>query len=169
MGIKPIEQAILQTIEAIEKENININLKEAKQTSGGYLTNISFQAFGQTTEILLQFSLRKSDKKGEVITVAGDFIPPYVVVNLPQELLVDEKIQALLSRKKPRDFYDLYFILRSNLLPAAKKDILPTILKTVQQIDINFEMELRQFLPKSHWLIIKDFKQTLEQEINRFI
>lgn len=168
-SVKPIEQAILQTIEAIERENINTNLLEAKQTSGGYLANIAFQAFEQTTEILLQFSLRKSDKNSEVSTITSDFIPPYIVVSLPQKQLVDEKIQALLTRKKPRDFYDLYFILRSNLLPVTKKDILPTILKVVRQTNINFETELKQFLPKSHWLIIKNFKQTLEREINRFV
>lgn len=168
-GIKSIEQAILQTIEAIERENISINIKEAKQTSGGYLANIAFRALEQTTEILLQFSLREGNKQGEVVTIANDFVPPYLVISLRQEQLVDEKIQALLARKKPRDFYDLYFILRSNLLPSGKKRILPAISKIVRQTNINFEKELKQFLPKSHWAVIKDFKRTLEREIERFI
>lgn len=168
-NIKPIERAILQTLEAIEKEGIETNLQEAKQTSGGYLANITFQAFGQTTAILLQFSLREGDKRGEVVTIANDFIPSYIVMKLLQEQLIDEKIQALLARKKPRDFYDLYFILRSNLLSAKKKEILPKVLRILRQSDINFGMELKQFLPKSHWAIIKDFKQALEREIDRFI
>lgn len=168
-NVKPIEQAILQTLEAIEKEGIETNLQEAKQTSGGYLANITFQAFGQTTAILLQFSLREGEKQGEVVTIVNDFIPSYIVIKLLQKQLIDEKIQALLARKKPRDFYDLYFILRSNLLPAKKKEILPAVSKTLRQININFEKELKQFLPKSHWAIIKDFKQTLEREIDRFI
>ncbi|MBI3985060.1 MAG: nucleotidyl transferase AbiEii/AbiGii toxin family protein, partial [Candidatus Levybacteria bacterium] len=77
--------------------------------------------------------------------------------------------QALLSRQKPRDFYDLYFILRSNLLLPEKKAILPKALKVLQDSDLNFEKELKQFLPKTHWPIIRNFNQTLEQEINRFI
>lgn len=166
---KPIEQAILLTLEAIEKEGINTNLLEAKQTSGGYLANITFQSFEQTIEILLQFSLREGNKQGEVITITNDFILPYVAIVLLQKQLVDEKINALLSRKKPRDFYDLYFILRANLLSVGGKDILPSVLKTVQQTDIDFEKELKQFLPKSHWAIIKNFKSTLVREITRSI
>jgi len=165
----PIEQVILQTLEAIEKEGIRADLQEAKKTSGGYLANITFQAFGQTAAILLQFSLREGNKKGEVITISNDFIPPYIVISLLKEQLIDEKIQALLTRKKPRDFYDLYFILRSNLLPIQKKKMLPQILNIFRQTDINFETELKQFLPKSHWVVIKNFKQSLTQEIERFV
>jgi len=119
--------------------------------------------------ILLQFSLREGNKKGEVITISNDFIPPYIVISLLKEQLIDEKIQALLTRKKPRDFYDLYFILRSNLLPIQKKKMLPQILNIFRQTDINFETELKQFLPKSHWVVIKNFKQSLTQEIERFV
>ncbi len=167
--IKPIEQAILQTLEAIEKEGIKANLQEAKQTSGGYLAKIIFQAFEQTILILLHISLREGDKKGEVVTVANDFVPPYIIIILSQEQLIDEKVQALLARKKPRDFYDLYFILRSNLLSAEKKDILPRTLKTLKGAGINFEVELKQFLPKSHWAIIRNFRETLKREAERFI
>jgi predicted nucleotidyltransferase component of viral defense system len=52
---------------------------------------------------------------------------------------VDEKIQALLSRKKARDFYDLYFILRANLLPAQEKKILPQALGTLKRSRLHFE------------------------------
>lgn len=168
-NIKPIEQIILQTLEAIEKEGINIHLQEAKPTSGGYLASVAFQAFEQTTSISLQVSLRQRDRQGEVVTIANDFIPPYIVISLVQEQLIDEKIQALLVRRKGRDFYDLYFILRSNLMPASKKDVMPKVLKTLQQTSINFELELKQFLPKSHWPIIRKFDQALEREIRRFM
>lgn len=167
--IKPIEEIILQTLEAIEKEGIKAHFSEAKQTSGGYLASITFLVFEQTISILLQISLREGEKKGEVITITNDFLPPYLVMDLQKEQLIEEKIQALLTRKKPRDFYDLYFILRSNLLPPEKRKILPQALKIIQETDINFETELKQFLPKSHWTIIRDFKQTLKREIERYI
>lgn len=163
-----IEQVILQTLEAIEKEGIDTNLQEAKKTSGGYLAIINFQALDKSSSVQLEISLRKEIKRGDVVTIVSDFIPSYIVIRLPQEQLVSEKIQALLTRKKPRDFYDLYFILRSNLLPVQKRNILPKTLKTLQQTTINFENELKQFLPKSHWPIIKDFKKTLLQEIERY-
>jgi hypothetical protein len=40
----------------------------------------------------------------------SDFVPAYTLVALALEQLVGQKIAALLSRKKARDFYDLYFI-----------------------------------------------------------
>ena len=52
--------------------------------------------------------------------------------------------------------------------PLAK-DILSEALKTLASSDINFEAELKQFLPRSQWAIIRNFKSTLETEINRFI
>lgn len=168
-GIKELEQVLMEILEAIEREGIAANISEAKKTSGGYLANIEFQAFGKVTLLQLEVSLRAGEKHREITTIAGDFIPSYTIVNLAQDQLVDEKIQALFFRKKPRDFYDLYFILRSNLLPVGKKVILPEILKILKQIDINFEKELKEFLPKTHWMIIKDFKQTLEREIQRFV
>lgn len=164
-----IEQAIIQTLAAIEKTGINTHLQEAKKTSGGYLAGVTFQLLEQTVSILLQISLRQGKNKGEVITIASDFIPPYIVMSLSKEQLIHEKIQALLQRHKPRDFYDLYFILRSNLMPKELMAILPKALKTLKDSDLNFEAELKQFLPKSHWLIIRNFRETLEQEMERFV
>lgn len=163
-----IEQALIQTLDQIEKEGIATELQETGTTSGGYRSTIFFQK-DPTVEVELEISLRQGEYKGELMVVLNDFIPTYTVFALEQSQLIDEKIQALLFRKKPRDFYDLYFILRANLLPAGEKHILPEALKALQSTDINFENELKQFLPKSHWLIIRDFKSSLEREINRFI
>lgn len=164
--IKEIEEAILNTLESIQKENISVTLQESKQTSGGYLGTIEFDS---SIPILVQISLREGDKKGQVITVPNDFIPVYTITSLDQEQLVGEKLQALFDRKKPRDFYDLYFMLRSNLISQEQRISLKQALEIIKATDINFENELKQFLPRSHWLIIRDFKQALEREAQRFI
>lgn len=170
MNTKDIEQAIVNTLNEIEKENINVVIKEAKTTSGGYLASVVFEADGMHPVLIeIEISLRQTKIEEEAISINNDFIPPYTIFSLSLQQLVDEKIQALLFRKKPRDFYDLYFILRSNLMPAAKKGILSKILKTLRETDINFEKELKQFLPKTHWTLIRDFKQALEREIQKFI
>lgn len=170
INIKNLEENLLSILDQIEKENIKVFLKEAKTTSGGYLVNIEFEAQKYPkVAISLEISFRKDKLKGEVVTIVSDFIPPYLINSLNEESLVGEKIEALFSRKKPRDFYDLYFILRSNLLPKDKKKILPEALKIIQKTDINFSRELKIFLPKSHWAIIKDFKKVLTREIQRFI
>lgn len=167
--IDDIEKGLLQTFSEIEREGVTISLEEAKKTSGGYLSSIAFKAYGQSTDILLEISLRDDKKKGEVVTVVNDFIPTYLLSALLKDQLVEEKIKALLFRKKPRDFYDFYFILRANLLPVSRRDILSQILKTLKESDINFEHELKIFLPKSHWPIIRDFKAVLGREIERFV
>lgn len=167
---KEIENLLEETLNQIKKENIKFDLKEAKQTSGGFLAIISFEAFEQPIDIQLEISLREGEKKGEVMGVTdNDYVPPYNIIAVTQEQLVDEKMAALLSRKKPRDFYDLYFILRARMLPPEKKSILPQALKALKESDINFEGELKRFLPKTHWAIIRDFKETLEREIQRYL
>lgn len=170
INYKEIENLLEETLVQIEKENIKFNLKEAKQTSGGFLAVVSFEGFEQPIDIQLEISQRSGEKRGETMGMANnDYVPPYNIIAVTQEQLVAGKIEALLSRKKARDFYDLYFILRARMLPPRKKDILPKTLKALAESDINFEGELKKFLPKSHWVIIKDFKSTLVREINRFI
>jgi len=164
--VKDLEQVIVSTLDSIEKENIKILLNEAKITSGGYLVNILFESEGfQKIIIQLEISFRDRELKSELVTISSDYIAPYTIIGLASEILIEEKIQALLSRKKPRDFYDLYFILRSNLLPPKKKEVLHKVFKILKNVDINFERELKVFLPKSHWAIIRDFKQTLIREL----
>lgn len=165
-GIKEIEESIINTLSDIQKENIQVSLKESKQTGGGYLGTIEFE---NSIPILMQISLREGDKKGQVITIPNDFIPTYTITSLDQEQIVREKLQALFDRKKPRDFYDLYFMLRANLISQKQRSGLKQSLEILKPTKINFESELKQFLPKSQWLIIRDFKQILEREIHRFI
>ncbi len=167
--IHDLENAIISTLDSIQKENISVTLQEAKTTSGGYLASILFESAGFHKVIIqLEISFRKKDLEGEITTIFSDFTPPYTINGLAQNSLIDEKILALLSRKKPRDFYDLYFILRSNLLPPDKKNILLEVLNILKKTDLNFEKELKIFLPKSHWATIRNFKSILEHEIRRF-
>lgn len=168
--INDLEQILLQTLDAIEKENITVSLSEAKTTSGGYFASAVFEAAGiQKVIIQIQISFRKNKMKGDVTTAFSEYNLPFEVNGLAQGLLVGEKIQALFDRKKPRDFYDLYFILRASLLsPSGKKD-LAVVLDILKKTNINFEQELKIYLPKSHWTIIKDLKKALEKEITRLI
>lgn len=166
-GSEEIERVLENTLSEIEKEGVQTNLQEAKITTGGYLATIEFQK-DPVVDIQLEISLGIGDKKGELVTIINDFLPTYTVFALVQDQLVDEKIQALLTRKKPRDFYDLYFMLRAGLPIPQKKEVFPKVLAALKNKDINFEGELKQFLPRSHWAIIRDFKSTLEREINKF-
>lgn len=167
--IPGIEDILLEVLGKFAKENIQATLQEAKKTSGGYLATIDFELLDETVPIQIEISFREKKDRGEVVTIASDFIPSYNLVTLAQDQLVSGKLRALKARKKARDFYDLYYILRSNLLPPVKRDTLVQIMPILKKIKINFAVELRQFLPKSHWVVIKDFKKILERELERFI
>ena len=92
-------------------------------------------------------------------------------MHLEENQLVMEKIQACLTRSKPRDFYDLYFILRSRMAfqKAFLKDktLKAGILKSIESKTLNFNQELKQFLPVNQHRIIKDFPSILIKEIER--
>jgi len=163
--IDQIEDIVIDTIREIEREGIKIDIKESKKTTGGYLAIISFSLQGQKIDIKLEISQRKEKNIGEIITIINDYIPPYNMTAITKELLVAGKIHALLERQKARDFYDLYYFLRANLISVNEKNILPKVLALLSNNNIQFNKELKIFLPKSHWGIIKDFKKILAQEI----
>lgn len=174
MDLRDIEEAVLETIQAVEKEGIVIDINESKDTSGGYLAILIFNPGQQPVEIQVQISFRKGEIKGGPVSIIGDYIPAYIVMVLTPNLLVNEKVQALLTRSKPRDFYDLYFLLRSQELRpefqlAENKTVLPQALKILKTTEINFERELKQFLSASNWVIIRDLKTNLERELQRFL
>lgn len=163
-----IERGLLEVFDKIEKENIRVTINEAKITTGGYLSNIDFVIFDVAIPMRIELSFREKENKGELTTMTSDFIPSYTLVALAEEQLISQKIRALLARKKPRDFYDLYFILRKQLPIAQKEKMIPQVLEALEGSGINFASELKQFLPKSHWVIIRDFKHALARELNRF-
>jgi len=106
---------------------------------------------------------------GEVDSVANNFVPTYTIIHLPQSELVEEKIfLALRERKKPRDFYDLYIIMRKGMISLEQKkklaEIKDSIITDAKQI--NFKTELGTFLPVDQQGIIRDFPATLERELN---
>lgn len=167
--ISVIEGLVLAAALEIEREGVKVKIKESKKTSGGYLAVIHFFYDNQFVPVQLEISLRKGKIKGETAMVAGDFLPPYTLIQLSLNELIEEKIKALISRKKPRDFYDIYFLLRANLISTAKKNLLVSVLDVLESVNISFGRELKIFLPKSHWPVIKNFSDILKREIKKHI
>lgn len=167
-NVRALEDAVLGALAGIARENVDVELAESKTTSGSYLSIVNFRGEGAPIAVQLEISLREGEKRGEAVTVISDFVPAYTILALEREQLINEKIQALLTRKKARDFYDLYFLLRANLLLPGEKGILSQALETVKNTELDFERELKEFLPKSHWAIIRGFPSTLQREIERF-
>jgi len=97
-------------------------------------------------------------------------VPTYNIFHLPQEFLVEEKIfDALLKRKKARDFYDLYFIMRKGILTNDQKTRLNQKKQEIMGYAeiTDFTGELSAFLPQDQQAIVRDFKSNLINELNR--
>jgi len=169
---KQVEDLFLEALAEIERVGINIGFKEIKSTTGGYLGLIHYEVFDFKEDIKLEISLRRNVRswEGELITIVNDFILPYTLVSLAPKELVNEKIQALIYRGKPRDYYDLYFLLRHPLLnKLVDKKKLKTALGYLDKQQINFRRELSVLLPVSHHIILKNFKDILTKEINKYL
>ena len=166
-----IEDLFVGVLARMEKSGIRVELgNKSEPTSGGYFGIATLRVPDYAPiNIEVNISTRgENELKAEVDSVANDFAPTYTVYHLSQEELVNEKIfGALLERKKPRDYYDLYFIMRHNMLSAGQKRRLSAhateIIKESKRID--FQGELGAFLPASQQAIVRDFAQTLEREM----
>lgn len=167
--IDEIETAVLHTLEAVQFEGITSHIVESKKTSGGYLAIIDFDLGDREIRLRFEASFREDDLESQAEQVVNDFIPPYVINVLAKDQLVGGKIAALLDRKKPRDFYDLYYLLQNGFISAPQKSLLRDVLPLAESTKINFTQELKTFLPASLWPIIKDFKARLTDSIKRFV
>ena len=165
-----IEELITESLSAVERVGVVLEIEEAKATSGGYLGIIHNRFLDYPVEIRLEISLReRTSVKPETALIAGDFLPAYTLLHLPQELLVEEKLKALLDRAKPRDFYDLYFLLRKGLLPQKSRHRLTQVLARLKETRSESLQELKLFLPRDQQAITKDFRSTLERELRRYL
>lgn len=160
-----LEEVLLQ----ISYQNVKVNLLESKKTSGGCLSIVEANFFGEKITLQGKISLRKRGLKprGNVVLISTELYPSYNVVTLDPKDLVEEKIEALLKRQKPRDLFDAYFILRSPTLPhdpiAKHKEKVLRILKKQEKGILG--RELKRLLPKTYWGVLRDFPTNLEKEL----
>lgn len=172
VSIKKIEALMEGALAKMEMEGIQTEIVESKSTSGGYLAIFQFKTDEYESRIQIEVSLRNGKKSvGIAVLIQSELVMPYMLVHLKEEILVFEKIQACLTRGKARDFYDLYFILRSRMAfkDAFLKDkqLKSKIIKVVKSGKLDFRRELKTFLPVSQHMVIKGFPATLLAEIKR--
>lgn len=138
-------------------------------TKEGYYGDASFIIY-EYPPVIVSINVSARNERqiiGEIETIPNDFVPTYNIYHLPQELLVGEKIDALLDRKGSRDFYDIYYIMRKGLLTPAQKIRLVEVRNLVEATGIDYKRELSIFLPQDQQPIIKDFKSVLLNELNK--
>ena len=170
--IRDIEETMQDTLAKIERSGVEADIDESKETSGGYLAIFYFRTKEYKSHIQVEISLRKEKKiRGSSSLIQSDLAPAYTLIHLDEAVLVGEKIQACLTRGKARDFYDLYFILRSRMafkeVFTQDKALKQKLIKVVNKGGRDFRHELKQFLPVNQHLIIKGFPDALVREIER--
>lgn len=168
---RQVETIFIDSLDTITQTGVGVEVKEAKTTSGGYLARAQFTFLDFKENIQIEISMRhkKFDIPSEVVLISSDYIPPYNIVCLAEKHLIEEKIQALLDRAKPRDFFDIYYLLRANLSTPKNKIPLGNVLKKLKETKMDFKRELMLFLPKSHHNILKDFKNILKRELEKYV
>lgn len=164
-GFNLFENILTEVLIKIKKENIKTEIVESKITTGGFFNIFKALIDSEEIEVKIQASRRKNQKiKGETVIIVSDFAPSYPIQILEKEMLFSEKIEAFLTREKIRDFFDLYFILRSGaklpIIYQRKKEII----KIVKKHSGNFS-ELKQYLPRNFWPVIKDLKNNLLSQL----
>lgn len=166
-----IEDVLIETIRNLSAWGFEIEITEAKKTTGGYLAKMdfSFSGFKLQIKIEISFRTRKQKSMGAVSRIKNEYIPHYDIYHLPLDEIINGKISALLMRAKSRDWYDLYFFLHNRMLKTEHKKLLPGILEKLKKSKTDFKKELKVFLPRSNQFILKDFKKTLTQEIEKYL
>ncbi len=172
--IKPfVEDLFVRILAEMEHTGIKVELGDKiGATSGGYFGVATFKMF-EYPPIGVEINVSSrgiQSTEGEVDSIANNFLPTYTIIHLPQSELVEEKIfGALRERKKPRDFYDLYFMMRKGMLSVDQKGRLAGIKEEIisNSKSIDFRGELGAFLPADQQAIIRDFPAMLERELNR--
>lgn len=84
-----------------------------------------------------------------------------LVSHLSKEIILKEKLQALISRGKPRDFFDVWFLMKKGISIKGKvnKTLIRKKIKNISQRRL--EKELNKFLPIFQRPITKKLKEEL--------
>ncbi|KKR87642.1 MAG: hypothetical protein UU32_C0004G0007 [Candidatus Woesebacteria bacterium GW2011_GWB1_41_10] len=163
------EKMILSVLKDLSDSGINCTVEESKPTTGGYLAKMFVEIIGKKALISIQISSReKGQNTYEAVDIINEYIPTYQVLLLPKRIMIGEKIQAALTRSKPRDFYDIYFLLKNGLLTVTEKDKLIKVKEILIKKKIKFADELSHFLPASVKLLANSFPKPLLSEIDKF-
>ena len=165
-----IEKTVLSVLGDLEKENFQPQIVESKETSGGYLAELAVSVHQERVNLSLQGSQRKEKNiKKEVVLIVNDFIPNYTVYLLEETVLIEEKISAALTRAKPRDFFDIYYLLRGGYIPAGLKGKLLPIPELLEKKQINFQKELAHLLPYSMRGLVKEFPNRFLKKLKNLV
>lgn len=159
------------TVAEIKRSGFEIATEESKPTSGGWFAiyETTVHAWPVRVEINISARMKGVKLKSHAILVSPMIVPSYTLITLDEGILVEEKIRALLDRKKPRDFFDAYYILRSRMAVGVVAKYRHLLLQSLGTCSgKSFTNELKMLLPRSFWNIVNNLADSLRKELERF-
>lgn len=164
-----VGESLKRIIVEASKAGFEIKLVESNKTSGGWFALAETRIHEWPVAIEWNISLRSGrEAKTDPVLVTTPLWASYSLQALPADQMVLEKVEALFRRRKPRDFFDLYFMLRKRL---GVEEIVPRkkeLLEEVKKLDSKtMGRELQLLTPRHQWPIAKQLPRLLEQELGR--
>lgn len=154
--------------------NIRGRIKEIKEYRGGMnirlLLNGPLYRGGKETQCFIPLNISKKEQvllepKRESIMPLYREIPTFEVFAMPEEEILAEKVRAILTRQKPRDIYDLWFLL-------TRKNIVfdPSLIdRKLALYDLRLDLtELRNRIERMKGLWEIDLKNLMTGELREF-
>lgn len=166
-----IGENLKAAITEASKVGLDIKLVESKKTTGGWFALARTSVHDWVVDIEWNISLRKTRQvRIDPVLVTTPLWSSYSVQILPVDQIVFEKVEALFRRKKPRDFFDLYFMLRERL---GIREILSQKRKLIEEVgkldSKEVSRELKLLTPQSQWPVIRQLPRLLKQELERLV
>jgi predicted nucleotidyltransferase component of viral defense system len=164
-----VQGSLNDTMAEVEKAGLNIKLVESNKTSGGWFALAKTQVHEWSINIEWNISLRQVDQKSIVPTlITTPLWASYSLLALSAEQMAYEKVEALFRRRKPRDFFDIYFLLRNRLGVSEILKRKSQLIAEIKRLNANtVGRELRLFMPQNQWPVAKQLPKLLAMELNR--
>ena len=184
-----VNDLVLETVEKMQKILIGLTIKEKKTLAEKtYLLTLTKGLVDFPIFVRLDFSFREKTLQPEKAIIKTEFplIFTSFVHYLSGEEILAEKIRAILMRKKGRDLFDFWFLLKKGFL--LKKDFIKAkmsyypkvvfswkkVLDRINNLDfVTFKSDLMPFISLDKRAKIKEMfeiiKIELDQEINKFL
>jgi predicted nucleotidyltransferase component of viral defense system len=163
---KQIRRIVEKVALAIQKEIAS--LKIIPLYSGKKTERFRIKYEGQQVKypLVIRLDFHRVKKIGRVTASVLSTKFPIVIFplipHLTEEELLKEKIEALASRCKGRDFFDVWYLLEKGV-PLPKKVNQAQVLEEIKQVSpTSLRRDLNQFLPSPQREIIKTLKSRLQ-------
>ncbi len=118
LKILKIKEIVKQCLKDFDLLNIKNEIFSEKELAGNLRVEIRFEGplFAgrktSTNTIKIDFSNRKANtKEVKVVQKLFSDVPLFTIIVMEEKEMLAEKIRALLTRKKPRDLYDVWILL----------------------------------------------------------